>query len=64
MWELDNRGEEELWHAAKLMETIILYCSGRLDDVILKGSNFEALHSTFTVHSCVCWPRRYASAQT
>ena len=33
MWELDNRGEEELWHAAKLMETIILYCSGRLDDV-------------------------------
>ena len=33
MFRLDIRGEEELWHAAKLMELVILHCIGKIDDV-------------------------------
>ena len=36
MYELDNRGEDELCRAAKLMELIILSCPARIDDVCVR----------------------------
>lgn len=34
VFELDNRGEDDVWHAAKLAELVILYCVGRIDEYI------------------------------